>query len=143
MLLHNHDVLLSRCSASALCFSRRGQSQGVNGASSSASLHPCAYEYVLSTHTCSHGYAFACKSCRCGYKIQRSESVLDKNVLRFYQVPVPVVVPPQKKEMKDAAVQLEVIEQPKGKEDAAREEMTDEAPNFSTGAHSFIITTTC
>lgn len=73
----------------------------------------------------------------------RSESVLDKNVLRFYQVPVPVVVPPQKKEMKDAAVQLEVIEQPKGKEDAAREEMTDEAPNFSTGAHSFIITTTC
>lgn len=51
-------------------------------------------------------------------------------------VPVPVVVPPQKKEMKDAAVQLEVIEQPKGKEDAAREEMTDEAPNFSTDEKS-------
>lgn len=123
-------------SSSVQSLRRTGESEGVSGSSPSAGLHSSAYEHVLPAYTCSNDYALACTS-HCIWNSMNSKwwtsfvlsiccskSMVNSFLLSF-QVPVPMVIPPQNKEMKDAAVQSEPL--------AVREEKQIDGPVSTAG----------
>lgn len=93
---------------------RPGECEGVNGSCPSTGLHPSTSEHVLPAHTCSTDPVAACmfhsiwNSVICLWSLVSAElSSL------FWQLPIPLVVPPEKKDVKDAAVQSESLTEDK------------------------------
>lgn len=98
----------SSVSSSSRVFWGAGESEGGPDSSPSTSLYPSTYEHVLPAHARPAAAASACR-------FQPSSNLVFPLRILFlvelsslsWQLPVPLVIPPQNKSVKDAVVQWE------------------------------------
>lgn len=106
--------LSSSVSALGCVPERPGECEGVNGSGPSTGLHPSASEHVLPAHTCSTDPVTACMFHAIWNSVICLWSLVSVELSSlFWQLPIPLVVPPEKKDVKDAAVQSESVTEDK------------------------------